>query len=74
MNEIRFRASEDQLYEELMKRRESHKWLGSLHCPCDTCGSRRYVISDLSTRTCECEECWAKRRYIELVDRVDTNL
>lgn len=66
MNEIRFRASEDQLYEELTKRRETRKWF-STESPCDTCGSRSYVISDLSTRTCECEQCWANRRYLELI-------
>lgn len=68
--EIRFRSSEDQLMEELMKRREAHKWIGALHCPCDKCGSYWFVISDFTTRTCECEGCWAKRRYLELIDRV----
>lgn len=67
MNEIRFRASEDQLREELDRRRKSHKWLGALHCPCDKCGSYNYVISDFTTRTCECEQCWANRRYLELI-------
>lgn len=67
MNDIRFRYSEDQLLEELMKRRNARKWFFT-NLPCDTCGSRRYVISDLSTRTCECEECWAKRIYLEIVD------
>lgn len=70
MNEIRFRASEDQLLEELERRREVRKWFYT-DLPCDTCGSRSYVIADLSTRTCECEQCWANRRYLELIDGVE---
>lgn len=68
-SEIRFRASEEQLMDELYKRRESHKWLGCLHLPCDKCGRYWFVMSDPTTRTCECEGCWAKRRYLEIVDR-----
>lgn len=68
MNDIRFRYSEDQLLGELYRRRESHKWLGSLHCACDKCGRYDCVICDFTTRTCECEGCWSKRRFIELID------
>lgn len=67
-SEIRFRASEDQLLDELMRRREVHKIIGALHCACDKCGGYWFVISDPTTRTCECEGCWAKRRYFELMD------
>lgn len=67
MNEIRFRASEDKLYEELMKRREIYKHIGLLHHACDKCGKYNYVMCNLSNRTCECEGCWAKRRYLEIL-------
>lgn len=72
MQEIRFRQSEDKLLEELTKRRNARKWFYT-DLPCDTCGSRSYVIADLSTRTCECEQCWANKRYLQIVDGVDTN-
>lgn len=67
MNEIRFRSSEDQLHDELMRRRHAHKWLGGLHVRCTHCGSYMFVISRLDTGTAECEQCWANRRYQELV-------
>ena len=71
MNEIRFRASEYQLYVEQMRRRESHnKCLGPLHCPCDKCGSYDYVMYHFDTGTFECERCWAERRHYEIVDGV----
>lgn len=70
MNEIRFRASEDQLYDELMRRREAHKIIGALHCPCTYCGRYTFVMPNATDRTSECEQCWAKRRYLELIDEV----
>lgn len=69
MNEIIFRQSEDQLLDELFKRREAYRLYGLRVRPCDKCGEYDYVISDPTTRTCECEGCWTKRRYLELVDR-----
>lgn len=70
MNEIRFRASEDQLYDELLRRRKAYKYIGADRFKCDTCGYGHYVMPNIDDRTCECEECWAKRRYIEIVDGV----
>lgn len=74
MNEIRFRASEEQLYDELIKRREVYKVIGVDRIRCDKCGYGHYVIPNMVERTCECEQCWAKRRYIEIVDGVNSNL
>lgn len=68
MQEIRFRASEDQLLEELMKRREAYKLIGADRIHCDKCGFGHYVMPLLAGRTFECEQCWAKRRYEEIVD------
>ena len=68
MNEIRFRASEDQLYDEMLRRREAHKWIGALHLPCDKCGSYKYVMPNMLDSSCECETCWAERRYYEIID------
>lgn len=67
MNEIRFRGSEDRLNEEILERRERHKWAGALHCPCTHCGRYTYVYPNPIDGTTECEICYAKRRYIELV-------
>lgn len=68
MNEIRYRASEDQLLEELMRRREAFKLIGADRIRCDKCGMGHYVIPNIVDRTFECEQCWAKRRYIEIVN------
>lgn len=74
MQEIRFRYSEDKLLEEQLKRRKAHKWIGALHCACDKCGSYQYVMLNIVDKTCECERCWAERRYFELVDGKETNI
>lgn len=72
MNEIRFSASEDKLYDELLRRRKAYKFLGALHLrACDKCGSYNYVISNPLDMSCECEQCWANRRYIEIVNCAD---
>lgn len=68
MQEIRFRASEEQLLEELMKRREAYKTIGADRIRCDKCGFGHYVMPNIVERSFECEECWAKRRYLEIVD------
>lgn len=67
MDEIRFRASEEQLLEELKQRREAYRIIGADRICCDTCGMGHYVIPNIAERTFECEQCWAKRRYLELV-------
>lgn len=68
MQEIRFRASEEQLLEELMKRREANKTIGADRIRCDKCGFGHYVMPNIAERTFECEQCWAKRRILEIVD------
>lgn len=70
-NEIRFRSSEDQLKEEIDRRRKMHKTVGMLHVACDKCGSYNYVIANFETRTAECEKCWAIRRFKELIGEKD---
>lgn len=67
--EIRFRASEEQLLEELMQRRKAHKLIGADRIRCDKCGFGHYVMPNITERSFECEQCWACRRYVELIDR-----
>lgn len=66
MNEIRWRASEDKLLEELMQRRKAYQLIGADRIRCDTCGRGPYVMPNIMERTFECEHCWAKRRFQEL--------
>lgn len=64
----RYNTSEEQLIEELTKRREEYKLIGVDRIRCDKCGMGHYVMPNVTERIFECEQCWAKRRYMEIVD------
>lgn len=50
--------------DEAMKRRKVNGY--ALHVACGKCGSYRYVLPNMLTRSAECEDCFIIRRYNEL--------
>lgn len=62
--EINYRATEDKLREETARRRKCNAYVPHLACKC---GSYHYVLPNIEQGIGECEQCWLKRRYVELI-------
>lgn len=63
-----YNTSEEQLLDEQLRRRQSYKWIGADRIRCEKCGKYTYVMLNMVDRIYECEYCWLKRRYLELIN------